>query len=153
MGFEQMANSVPPAEAKPEKPTDLAEQQIAELKAKKANILGWGDVTADDRNLIEGIDNQIRELEAGLSGAGQEAAVEKSLEGRISEAGSWEELYAVMRQAGEIQGSQQIFPAEALIGIIEDVRMGRKRPVDVTRSQGIREKVRQLLQDETQPVG
>lgn len=66
----------------------------------------------------------------------------------ISQADNFRELYRVLRERKQIKGFVQTFRADDLIDIIESVRAGKKVEY-VTRSEGLRDRVEQLLSGRT----
>ena len=72
---------------------------------------------------------------------------EKKARGSIvSESRSFKDLEEVLRGFGAIPGSQEIFRANDLIAMIGEVRDGNLNIDSVTRTYGIRDKVRQLME-------
>ncbi len=63
----------------------------------------------------------------------------------IKSANSFEDLYQVLRQIGDIRGTAKTYTAERLVEKIEMVRKGEATPLDITRTYGIRDKVQELL--------
>ncbi|GEM_PF-4053876 len=59
---------------------------------------------------------------------------------------SFDELYVIIRRMGRIQGSEQVFDPHTIIHTINLVRAGRKPITDVTRSRGLRQKVKELME-------
>lgn len=64
----------------------------------------------------------------------------------FEEAGSFEELYDMIRAHGDIQGTGKTYTADSLINIIDQVRSGDYMIGYVTRSFKLRETVERLLQ-------
>jgi hypothetical protein len=63
----------------------------------------------------------------------------------IKKAKNLNELYSTLNRIGGLTGSKRSYSANELGEIIEQVRMGRTSINDVTRSGGLRRKVRSLL--------
>ena len=61
---------------------------------------------------------------------------------------SWEELYDALDLAGGVQGSRDFYSAEELKSTIEAVRSGTLAPDSITRTGGLREKVKELIKKE-----
>ncbi|MDD5342552.1 MAG: hypothetical protein PHI73_04450 [Patescibacteria group bacterium] len=78
---------------------------------------------------------------------GQENPIERE-GGGIETATSFDELYVAIRAQGKIVGSREEYEPEEIIDLIEGVRLGGIRLNYVTRSNGIRDAVRRLLQVE-----
>ncbi|TAK97043.1 hypothetical protein EPO05_00340 [Patescibacteria group bacterium] len=128
---------------------------LEQLRERRRVILGWSDITPEDRKIIEELDVKIEALGMRLPVAANGSEEQGDLDQRIQAAENWDGLYRAIRENGNggIQGSQESFTAERLIKIIAGVRGGTNILADVTRSHGIREKVKQLLSvDKTQPV-
>lgn len=64
---------------------------------------------------------------------------------QISDAKSVEELYEILRNKKVIKGSQDTFTAEELIILIEGVLLNRGLIEDITRTEGLRAKVQELI--------
>jgi hypothetical protein len=64
----------------------------------------------------------------------------------FEEAGSFEELYDMIRAHGDIQGTGKTYTVENLINIIDQVRSGDYMIGYVTRSYKLRETVERLLE-------
>lgn len=68
----------------------------------------------------------------------------------IAEAQSFDELYQSLNSLGEIRGSRGSFTAAELASLIDLVRTQKLDISLITRSEGIREKVKELLEGETE---
>lgn len=66
----------------------------------------------------------------------------------IENAKSFEELYKLIRQMGEIKGTRTVYAAEEIISDIEQVRHDILAVGYVTRSHGLRGTVERLLKDD-----
>lgn len=66
----------------------------------------------------------------------------------ISEAKSFEELFATIDQLGGIEGSQKFYDASGLKEKIGQVREGKRLFKGITRTGGLREKVFELFAEE-----
>ena len=74
-----------------------------------------------------------------------ESASEPEPESELIHADKWTDLYRIVRDLGEVQGSQEKFTSQRLIELIELVRAGEAAINMITRSRGIRENVQRLL--------
>lgn len=61
---------------------------------------------------------------------------------------SFKQLYETLRTIGSIESTTGPFEAEELISIIEKVRTGQRELTYVTRTHGLREKVKSLMSEE-----
>lgn len=68
-----------------------------------------------------------------------------SLKISLSEAQNFGELYKIINQIGQIKGSEYIYSGKDLIKIINLVRQGKAPPKAITRTEGLRKKVENLL--------
>ncbi len=73
--------------------------------------------------------------------------VSKEQKTGLDRASSFGELYAEIIRKGGITGSKEHFTPEALIKIIEEVRNGKSSMESITRSDGLRFKVMEFLED------
>lgn len=71
--------------------------------------------------------------------------MENSPEKLIADATTFEELYAVIDQIGDIQGSSQAYTPEELKKIISDVQSYPILIKNVTNTHGLRKKVMELM--------
>ena len=67
---------------------------------------------------------------------------------RISAARSFKGLYEAIEDIGNISGSQQTLSPSGWREVIEEVRVGRRDPLSVTRTHGLRDKVEDLIRGE-----
>lgn len=72
---------------------------------------------------------------------------------KISDARDFIELYSIIRDLGKIKGSQQIYFSESLIALIEEVREGKRKINYITRNEGLRTKVKELLKNDGKKEG
>lgn len=70
---------------------------------------------------------------------------ERSVEEMISQAASFEELFGVLDQIGELKGSEH-YPSSELKKIIDTVREAPNLLNFITRAGGLRNKVKELLE-------
>jgi len=63
----------------------------------------------------------------------------------LSQAQNFGELYKIINQIGQIEGSEYIYSGKDLIKIINLVRQGKAPPKAITRTEGLRKKVENLL--------
>lgn len=76
---------------------------------------------------------------------------DQSPENQIRESRTFDELYDTLDSLGRIHGSQGVYSADEIIGIVEKVRSGELTIDYVTRTYGLRDKVSELLVD-SKPV-
>ncbi|MBS3119680.1 hypothetical protein J4475_02560 [Candidatus Woesearchaeota archaeon] len=76
---------------------------------------------------------------------GQDVQAAQSVTRSFSEARSWNELYTIIDETGSLQSSTGAYTPEDLKSIIKDVRTGGDI-LSVTKTNGLRDKVRELLQ-------
>lgn len=69
------------------------------------------------------------------------------IEARIKKTHKFSELYTNIRQAGEVKGTRKSYSPNEMIGLIESVRKGAELNT-ITRTYGLREKVRELRGEE-----
>ncbi|HEV8601145.1 MAG TPA: hypothetical protein VGQ87_00920 [Patescibacteria group bacterium] len=69
----------------------------------------------------------------------------------IASSTTFDELYQALEMLGGVQGSKQRHSAEELKATINLVRKGQERPIAVTRSLGLRDKVTELLLKPEEP--
>jgi len=80
----------------------------------------------------------------------QEKQAEKSV--GISEAKDFDELYRVLEATGGLQGSQKFYDAAELKETIEKIRGGYSRLNQITRAEGLRDKVSELALKEMEQI-
>jgi hypothetical protein len=66
----------------------------------------------------------------------------------IENAESFDVLYEVIRKMGVIRGTQKSYSSEEIIKVIERVRHGHRQIEFLTRSYGIRDAVKRLLESD-----
>ena len=78
----------------------------------------------------------------------RESAEERAKENRVRGATSFGELFHVIKSIGAVQGSQEMLSPDQIIERVRDVRSGNGSPSYVTRTYGLRDKVKELLREE-----
>lgn len=111
------------------------------------------------------VNSSDQDLEAAVRGSGVldkdegEAKQEKLVREKIRGAKNFNDLYQSLRELGGVNGSQEFYDSQELIGIIELVRkVLEEAPPNanamkaylktVTKTGGLREKVQEFLDDE-----
>lgn len=123
-------------------------KKITELDAKwKASgyVSGREEIPAE----IEKLEKEIRNIENPV--VVEEKKEEKKEKKEIKDAGSWGELISAIDSKGTVTGSSQEFTPAMLKDVIEKVRKGDLDINAVTRSEGLRDSVKNLLDKEIKP--
>ncbi len=130
---------------------EILQQLIYEGAVKKAVIRDllerkYGNLRED---IFENAFDVIRDYaetggEKTIGGTGLDIE-EITPENTVLTAKNFEELYDVLKEKDGIQGSEDYFESEQLISIIEKVRAGEFGLEYVTRTNGLRNKVKELL--------
>lgn len=76
-----------------------------------------------------------------------EMEAESEHELQILSCENFEGLYKALKEIGEIKGAKT-FTSEELIDIIEKIRNNEADVIDITRTYGLRSKVKELLQND-----
>ncbi len=97
--------------------------------------------------LAKDIAEQTKEEWAEIAKLYKEIEGVYGTEESIKDATSFEELFKMLRKRGEIKGSKKVYEPESLIKTIEDFRAGKVDHKDITRSEGVREKVLELMKE------
>ena len=70
---------------------------------------------------------------------------EQSISRNIEQAQDFNELISVINRSGGLRGSQEVFEPERLYRLINEVRNGEKEVGYITRTNGLRDKVIELM--------
>lgn len=89
-----------------------------------------------------------KKQEGDLSKAEPDKSVEARKPGAFDSIQTFEELYRLIEAMGKVEGKNNAFSAGELRGIIEGVRKGEMSIFDVTRTEGLRLKVDDLIKAE-----
>lgn len=127
-------------EKKSEEQIEKIKKEIVDLEQRLHDLQIWASDPSSkyspDRDLISDLENQIMIKKREL-------------------AGTFEDLFDYIKEIGQIQGSTNVYNSETILNLIDNVRYANKNNQnpdnilginEITRSSGLRDKVRDLIQ-------
>ena len=96
------------------------------------------------------INDEKPEVATSVEPVKEEAKPEFNLSKGVAEAKSFDELFDAIDMVDGVEGTQVYYTSRQLISIIEKVRNGEREVKSVTREAGLRNKVKELLEIESE---